>query len=76
MVKVHISIMFQPVYRVNCRRKGPLKRDFLDIYQTTFFGVRMFKTTSAMRVIFFRKIFKLDLNLENGKKNSENIFRF
>ena len=36
----------------------------------------MFKTTSAMRVIFFQKIFKLDLNLENGKENSENIFRF
>ena len=33
--------------------KGRLKPDFLDIYLTTFFEVRKFKNTSAMRVITF-----------------------
>ena len=35
--------------------KGPLKGDFLDIYLTTFFGVRKIKNTSVMRIIFFWK---------------------
>ena len=38
---------------------GPLKQDFLDIYLTAFFGVRKFKNTSAMRVIFFPKMLKI-----------------
>ena len=38
--------------------EGPLKRDSLDIYLTTLFGVRSFGNTSAMRVIFFLEIFK------------------
>ena len=33
--------------------KGPLKRDFLDIYVTMSFGVCNFKNASPMRVIFF-----------------------
>ena len=40
--------------------KNPLKEEFLDIYLTTFFGVDKFKNTSAMRVIFFLKIFKIE----------------
>ena len=48
--------------------KGPLKRDFLDIYLTTFFGVLIFKNTPAMRLIVFGKFSKLNLNLENAKK--------
>ena len=32
--------------------KGPLKRESLDIYFTTYFRVRNFLNTSAMRVIF------------------------
>ena len=39
---------------------GPLKRDFLDIYITTFFGVRKFQNTSALRVIFSLKMFKIE----------------
>ena len=38
--------------------KGLLKRDFLDIDLTTFFKVRYFENTSAMRVIFSLKKFK------------------
>ena len=33
--------------------KGPLKLDFLDIYLTTFFGVRKFKYTKLIKAIFF-----------------------
>ena len=42
-----------------CLSKGPLKRDFLDNYVTTFLGVRNFGNTSAMRVIFFAKMFNI-----------------
>ena len=35
--------------------RGPLKWEFLDIYLTTYFGVRQFKNTSAMKVMFFWK---------------------
>ena len=48
--------------------KGPLKWDFLDIYLTTFFGVRKFKNTSAMRVIFFLKMFKIESKIWKFKK--------
>ena len=40
--------------------KGPLKRDFLDIYLTTFYAVPKFKNTSAMRGIFVLKMFKIE----------------
>ena len=59
--------------------KGPLKRDFLDIYLTTFFGVPKFKNPSAVRVIFFWKWSNLNINSENAKKkkkHSENTFPF
>ena len=39
--------------------KGPLKLHFLDNYLPTFFGVRNFGNTSAMRVIFLKKMFKI-----------------
>ena len=58
---------------------SPLKRDFLGFYLTTFFGVRKFKNTSAMRVIFFLKMFKIEFKFRNSKKkkkNSEKFFRF
>ena len=51
--------------------KGPIKRDFLDIYLTTFFGVCKFKNTSDMRVILF---LKFNLNFENARKNSKKNF--
>ena len=40
-----------------CLSKGPLKHDFLDIYLTTFSGVRNFGKKSAMSVIVFLKMF-------------------
>ena len=37
--------------------KGPPKWDFLAIYLNTFFGIRKFKNTSAMRlIVFFRNV--------------------
>ena len=56
--------------------KGPLKRDFLDTPLTTFFGDRKFKNPSAMRIIFFLKMFKIESKYRKGKKNSENVFNF
>ena len=52
-----------------CFLKGPLKPDFLDIDLTMFFGTRNFGYTSAMRVIYFLKIFKIRTRFENPKKN-------
>ena len=40
--------------------EGPSKRVFLDIYLSTFFRVRKFKNTSAMRVIFFLKMCQIE----------------
>ena len=48
--------------------KDPLKLEFLDILLTTYFGVRKFKNTSAMNVMFFWKYWKFQLNLVNVKK--------
>ena len=56
--------------------KDPLKGEFLDIYLTTYSGVRKFKNTLAMKVIFFWKFSKLNLNLVNVKINLHNIFGF
>ena len=56
--------------------KGPLKRDFVDIYLTTFFGIINFGNTSAMRVIFFWNCWKLYLNFKNAEHNWEKAFLF
>ena len=59
--------------------KGPLKRDFLDIYLTTFFGLHKFKKTSAMRVIFFLKTFKIESKFwktKKKKKKRKKVFCF
>ena len=56
--------------------KGPLKRDFLNIYKITFFGVGKFKNTSALRVIFFWEMFKIESKFRKFKKKLENIFHF
>ena len=50
---------------------GSLKRDFLDIYITTSFRVRKFKNTSAMRVIFFLEMFKIESKFRKIKKSIE-----
>ena len=70
MVKV-VSFRFQhclisfPFYLSNCR----LKSDFLNVYLTTLFGIRNFGKTSAMRVIFFLKVFNIPLHFKNAEKN-------
>ena len=56
--------------------KGPLKREILNHYLTTFFGVRKFKNTSAMMVTFFSKMLRLNLNFENARKTSKKVFCF
>ena len=56
--------------------KGPLKRDFLDIYLTTFFGIRNFGNTSAMRVTFLVKVFKILSTLQKCRKTLEKAFCF
>ena len=58
--------------------KALLNRDFLDIYLTTFLGVRKLKNTAGMRLIFFfffffLKMFKIEFQFTKGNKNSENI---
>ena len=42
-----------------CFSQDPLKRDFLDIDLTTFFGVSNFGNASAVTVISFMKMFKI-----------------
>ena len=51
--------------------KDPLKQDFLDIYLATLFGVRKFKNTSAIRVIFFLKMFKNESSFGKCKKKKK-----
>ena len=55
--------------------KGPLKPDFLDIYLTAFFRVRKFQKTSAMSVIFFLKMSRIDSRFWKLKKKiKKNVF--
>ena len=56
--------------------KALQKRDFLDIYLTTVFGVCNFKHTSAMRVTFSWKCSKFYLHFKNGENKSEKVFPF
>ena len=51
--------------------KCPLKRVFLDIYLTKFFGFPNFKYTSTIRVIMFWKCSKLNLYFKNAGTNWE-----
>ena len=73
MVKV-VSFRFQHClsHLIYCLSKGPLKRDFLKIYLTTFFGIRNFRRRSAMDGrLFFLKCSKFFLNFENAEENSK-----
>ena len=57
--------------------RGPLKREFLDIYLSKSFGVGNFENTEAMRVIFFSKFSKFNADYENsGKKTKKRFFVF
>ena len=60
------------------KKKGPLKRDCLDIYLTMSFGLRKFINTWAMAVIHYLKMFKIESKFikcnKKKKKKLENIF--
>ena len=56
--------------------KGPLRRDFLDIYLTTCFGVRNFKNRSAMRVIFCFNMYQIESKFRKCKNRLKNILFF
>ena len=60
------------VYHVGCWRV-PRKGTFRHLSDYVF-GVRNFETTKSMRVVFFLKYLKLQLDLKNAAKNSENVF--
>ena len=55
--------------------EGSSEVDFLNIYLTTFLGVRKFKNTSAMRVIFSLKMLKIECKFQkHPKKNIHKMF--
>ena len=61
--------------------KIALKRDFLDIYLTLFFGVLKVKNKAAMRVTFSLKMLKIECKFRKYKKKKqknklENTFVF
>ena len=55
---VQTSTVFGPVYHIVCQRVVWNGAN-LDIYQTPFLGVRNFGNPSAMRDIFFKKMFNV-----------------
>ena len=75
-VVVLLWTVFWPAYHVTCQRVL-WNGTFLDIYLTTFFKVRKFKNLLKLLPSSFSwKCSKLNLNLENLKRNSENFFHF
>ena len=77
MVKVVPFRFKQYLVRLTCCfTKSPLKGDFWEIWLTTFFGVRNFGNTSAMKVIFFRKCWEFTIAFANAAKNWESVFSF
>ena len=75
MVKV-LSLWFQHCFiPLPCSlSKRLLEGDFIDIYLTTFFGVRKFKNTWAIRVIFFLKLVKIEYKFIKCQKKIEKIY--
>ena len=49
---------------------------FLNVFLTTYFGVRNDGNTSAMTVIFFEKWSKFNVDFKNAEKDSEKVFLF
>ena len=72
---VKISTVFGLIYHIACQR-APLKRDFLNIYFTTFFGVGNIGNTSAMRVFFVCKCSKFNVDFKSGENNWDQLFSF
>ena len=59
-----------------CLLKVPLKRDFLNNYLTTFFGLCNLRHTSSITLIFFLKMLKYNLDFKNAETRSEQISCF
>ena len=63
--------------RLPCRvSRGPLKRELLDIFPTTPFDVGNFGNTETMRIIFFQKCSKFNVDLGTAEKSWQKIFCF
>ena len=67
-----IWTVFETVCHVAFWRSS--ERDFLDIYLTAVFQVRTLENTSAMKVIFFMKIFKIFSTFPKCLKGVEKMF--
>ena len=67
---VQISTVFGPFLDVFSGR-DPFKRDFTEIYRITFFGDGNLGNTSAMRVTFFLKIFKIECRFQKCREKNE-----
>ena len=59
-----------------CFSKHPMKRDFLDMYLTTFSGYVTSKIQKLWGWSFFSKCLKFKLNFKNAVKNFEKFFCF
>ena len=60
-----------------CLSKSPLKRDFLDIYVTTFYGIGNLGNRSVLRLVFSLKVFKILSTFQKFRKNNwEKAFCF
>ena len=59
-----------------CLWKGPIKRDFLDIYLTTFSESVISEIQKLWRLSFDAKCSKFKIRFKNAAKNSENFFCF
>ena len=72
---VETESVFRSVYHVACGWFIS-NRFFFHIYLSTFFGVRNFGNTEAMRVILFWKCSKFDVDLKNANENWGKVFCF
>ena len=59
-----------------CLSKGPLKRDFLEIYVTTFSESIILEIQKLLGSSFFSEWSKFNLDFINAGKNWENLFCF
>ena len=59
-----------------CLTKGLLKRDFLDVYLTTFLEFVFSKIQNLWGSPFLKNGLKLNIHFKNAGNNSENVFSF
>ena len=77
MLKVLPSRFQQCLFPSPCwSPKCPLKRHFLDIYLSMFFGVHNFKIHQLWVSSFFAKCLKFNVDFKNAKKNGDKVFYF